>query len=163
MANDLQDINSTSQVVSTNIQCMCRAHETSISAKICLTAAGIQDGKCLVHHPRFIDVVEGCNDCTAAYTNKSTFNNLLIYATNLDKKRDCLHKHVNMSKMPPTTINGVMRCNWAHIFLDETPTSLNKRTTVINLAPPSHQRREASMTACAAERNMRSPKPSLSR
>ena len=103
--NDLQDVNSTSQVGSTTTQHVRRAHETSARAKIYLDALCVQDGKCLAHHPHLIDVVEGFNDHAAACANGSTCNNLPVYAANLGKERDCLHKQVNMPNMHSTTIN----------------------------------------------------------
>ena len=109
LVNGLQDVNSVSQVVSATTQCMCRAHETSSSAKIYLVTVGIQDGKCLVCRPRLIDVVEGCNNYAAACLNSSTYCNLYIYTAILYKERDYLHKKVDMSHMPSTAISGVMQ------------------------------------------------------
>ena len=63
LANDLQENGPVSQDSFTNVQPMCRAHETSTRAKIYLDALGAaKDGQHLVHYPHLIEVVEGCNN-----------------------------------------------------------------------------------------------------
>ena len=62
LANDIQHINSTSQVGSTNAQHMHRAHETSTSPKIYLATVGINDVKYVVYRLRLVDLVEVSND-----------------------------------------------------------------------------------------------------